>query len=98
MTGYMNKKEKIQLLEKIKQERLELAGIVTPWFATLDHDGSTWRKFISMRYYLMTGAILLAVYGIRHPSKIMKWSKQGLWAWGTVKSAQSIFHSSQPRK
>ncbi|MGY4668494.1 hypothetical protein ACVW1D_003233 [Ewingella americana] len=37
-----------------------------------------------MRKYLVLGSSVLAIYGIRHPSKVVRWSRRAFGIWGTV--------------
>ncbi len=86
-------KEKTLLLEKIQQQRLELASIARNWLqitAPWDHG---WQKIVSIRHYLLAATSLLTLYGIRHPRKIITWSKRLLGTWGAVQWVRRVFLS-----
>lgn len=81
--------EKAQLLKKIQQQRLDLASSADSWLEITACYDKIWQQIVSMRNYLIAGGSLLAVYGtIRHPGKMVHWSKR---AWGTIKLIRSTF-------
>ncbi|MGV8927482.1 MAG: YqjK-like family protein [Ewingella sp.] len=76
--------EKIKLLRKIDRQRAELASGRLEWLETTAKVDRGWVKFIDMRKYLVLGSSVLAIYGIRHPSSVVRWSRRAFGIWGTV--------------
>lgn len=77
--------EKVRLLRQIERQRGELSQVGADWLdatAKVDH---YWVKLVDMRKYLVVGSSLLAVYGIRHPSAVVRWSRRAFGIWGTVR-------------
>jgi hypothetical protein len=40
------------------------------------------------------GSSVIALYGIRHPSKLIRWSRRALSVWGTVR----LIRNALPKK
>lgn len=76
--------EKMKLLRKIDRQRAELAVGRVEWLEATAKVDRGWVKFVDMRKYLVLGSSVLAIYGIRHPSSIVRWSRRAFGIWGTV--------------
>ncbi|MDN5680108.1 MAG: YqjK-like family protein [Ewingella sp.] len=76
--------EKVKLLRKIERQRAELSAGRLEWLEATAKVDRGWVKFIDMRKYLVLGSSVLAIYGIRHPSKVVRWSRRAFGIWGTV--------------
>ncbi|CNH00314.1 inner membrane protein YqjK [Yersinia thracica] len=83
--------EKAALLREIQQQRLDLANSAAHWIEVTAPYDRGWVKIVSMRKYLMVGSSLVALYGIRHPSKFIRWSRRAVSAWGTVQLFRNTF-------
>jgi len=80
---------KAQLLRKIQQQRLDLSAEKRQWsIATARYDRG-WNTLLSLRKYLITGSSLLALYNIRHPSRMVRWTKRALGLLGTFRLIRS---------
>ncbi|WP_047605630.1 YqjK-like family protein [Rahnella aquatilis] len=77
--------EKVRLLRKIERQRGELSQAGFDWLDATEKADHYWVKLVEMRKYLVVGSSLLAVYGIRHPSAVIRWSRRAFGIWGTVK-------------
>ena len=76
--------EKVKLLRKIDRQRGELARGRLDWLEATAKADRGWVTFIDLRKYLVLGSSALAIYGIRHPSSVVRWSRRALGIWGTV--------------
>lgn len=77
--------EKVRLLRQIESQRAELSQAGTDWLDATAKIDRGWVKVVDMRKYLVVGSSLLAVYGIRHPSAVVRWSRRAFGIWGTVR-------------
>lgn len=83
--------EKVQLLRKIERQRAELTESRLEWLEATAKVDRVWVKFIDMRKYLVLGSSVLAIYGIRHPSSVVRWSRRAFGLWGTVQHFRRNF-------
>ncbi|AJJ09602.1 yqjK-like family protein [Yersinia rohdei] len=83
--------EKAALIQEIQQQRLDLAQCAAQWVEVTAPYDRGWATMVSMRKYLMVGSSLLALYGIRHPSKLVRWSRRAVSVWGTIRLFRSTF-------
>jgi len=45
----------------------------------------SWQMVFGLRRYLVLGSVLMALYGIRHPIKLIRWSRRTFGAWGAIR-------------
>ncbi|NDL63572.1 YqjK-like family protein [Acerihabitans arboris] len=84
---------KIELLRKIHQQRLDLGAEKRAWYyATARYDRG-WNTLLGLRKYLIAGSSLLALYNIRHPSRLILWTKRALGIIGTIRLIRSTLQS-----
>ncbi|CNI42596.1 YqjK-like family protein [Yersinia pekkanenii] len=83
--------EKAALLREIQQQRLDLANSTAHWIDVTAPYDRVWAQIVSMRKYLIVGSSLVALYSIRHPSKLIRWSRRAASVWGTVRLFRSTF-------
>lgn len=85
--------EKVRLLRQIEHQRAELSEAGSDWLDATAKIDRGWVKIVDMRKYLVVGSSLVAVYGIRHPSSIVRWSRRAFGIWGTVRLLRKTFAS-----
>ncbi|ANI30217.1 cell division protein FtsH [Yersinia entomophaga] len=85
--------EKEKLLRQIEQQRLDLANSAAHWIEVTAPYDRGWLKILEMRKFLVLGSSLIAVYGVRHPSRMIRWSRRALSAWGTFRLFRRTFSS-----
>jgi hypothetical protein len=86
--------EKARLIRKIERQRADLAIASEEWLdstAKLDH---LWVKLFDARKYLVVASSAAAIYSIRHPSRLIRWSKRAFSIWGTVRLFRKTFNKS----
>ena len=44
-----------------------------------------WQTVFGLRRYLVLGSSVMALYGIRHPSKMIRWSRRAFGAWSAIR-------------
>ena len=83
--------EKVRIMRKIERQRQELSRAGDDWLDATAKIDRGWVKLVDMRKYLVVGSSLIAVYGIRHPSMIVRWSRRAFGIWGTVRLFRKTF-------
>jgi len=83
--------EKARLLRKIERERADLAVAKEEWLIATTKLDQVWVKIVDARKYLVVASSALAIYSIRHPSRLIRWSKRAFSLWGTVRLFQKTF-------
>jgi YqjK-like protein len=83
--------EKAVLLHEIQQQRLDLTNSAAHWIEITAPFDRGWAQIVGMRKYLMVGSSLLALYSIRHPSKLIRWSHRAVSVWGTIRLLHNTF-------
>lgn len=76
---------KAKLLRQIQQQRLDLADNKEQWLDKTEHIDRGYQTVFGMRKYLLIGSSVVALYGLRHPTKLIRWSRRAFGAWGTLK-------------
>jgi hypothetical protein len=92
MSQSARQREKIRLMEMIIQQRLDLSASRKEWLRATASIDRGWLKIVDMKKYLIVGSSLLAVYGVRHPSKVVRWARRAVGIWGTVKLFRRTFN------
>ncbi|MEN3261658.1 YqjK-like family protein [Sodalis endosymbiont of Spalangia cameroni] len=81
------------LLHQIQQQRQALGVQSRRWqLATAPWD-RRWMRLLSLRRYLIAGTSLLALYNVRHPSRLMRWAKRGIGILGAVKMVRKALET-----
>ncbi|AGO57087.1 cell division MukB family protein [Serratia plymuthica 4Rx13] len=70
---------KEKLIRQIQQQRLDLAENKTLWLEKTERIDRGWQTLFGLRKYLVVGSSVMALYGIRHPSKLIRWSRRAFW-------------------
>lgn len=85
--------QKEQLLRQIQQQRLDLAASKTLWLektAPIDHG---WQVVYGLRKYIAIGSTIFTFYSLRHPNKLMRWSRRTLSLWGTFRLMRKSYQA-----
>ncbi|MEE3651256.1 MULTISPECIES: YqjK-like family protein [unclassified Brenneria] len=84
-------KEKMQLLRKIQQQRLDLSAGKKQWLESTATCDRYWQNLMQWRKYWVIGSGFIALYGIRHPSRMIRWGRRAIGLWGTVRLFRKTF-------
>ena len=90
-------RQKTQLLRQIQQQRLELSACRRHWLDATAPLDRGWHTLLSLRSWLMVGSGLMAVWSVRHPHFLMRWTKRGLGLWSTWRLVRGILRQSTLR-
>ncbi|MCS2170046.1 YqjK-like family protein [Scandinavium sp. TWS1a] len=88
-------KRKAYLLSKIQQQRLDLSASRRDWIETTDVYDRGWNTLLSLRAWALVGSSVMAIWSVRHPRFLVRWSRRGfgVWsAWRLVKSTMRQQH------
>jgi len=82
-------KRKAYLLSQIQQQRLDLSASRRDWIEATRPLDRGWNTFLNVRAWAMVGTSIMAIWGVRHPSKLIRWTRRsfGVWsAWRLMKA------------
>ncbi|MGB8665340.1 MAG: YqjK-like family protein [Serratia inhibens] len=82
---------KEKLIRQIQQQRLDLAENKTLWLEKTERIDRGWQTLFGQRKYLIVGSSVMALYGIRHPSKLILWSRRAFGAWSAIRLFKKTF-------
>lgn len=83
--------KKEQLIRQIQQQRLDLTANKTLWLDTTEPLDRGWQTLYGLRKYLAIGSGVVALYAVRHPSLLIRWSRRALSLWGTLRLVRKTF-------
>jgi len=82
-------KRKAYLLSQIQQQRLDLSASRRDWIEATRPLDRGWNTFLNVRAWAMVGTSIMAIWGVRHPSTLIRWTRRsfGVWsAWRLMKA------------
>ncbi|MFP1925835.1 YqjK-like family protein [Lonsdalea quercina] len=82
--------EKARLVSLIHQQRIELVSEKRQWLEATEPCDRYWQKLVGMRNYLIAGAGLVAVFGLRRPGRLLKVARKAAGVWGAIKLVRNI--------
>ncbi|PWC13289.1 cell division protein FtsH [Brenneria roseae subsp. americana] len=91
MSQQQRNREKAQLLRAIQQQRLDLSAGKNEWLDSTAHYDRYWHSLMQWRRYWIVGSGLIALYGARHPSRLIRWGRRALGLWGTLRLLRKTF-------
>ena len=72
--------DKKLLLQAIEQQRYDLSLSARQWLHTTSALDKGWDTLYQMRKIIFTGLIFFAVYNIRQPTRLIRWSRYAVTA------------------
>ncbi|WP_156294092.1 YqjK-like family protein [Serratia oryzae] len=83
--------KKEQLIRQIEQQRLDLVENKTLWLAKTEYLDQGWQTLFNLRKYVAIGSSVVALYGIRHPGKFIRWSRRAFGIFSTIRLIRKVF-------
>lgn len=83
--------KKARLIRQIQQQRLALGDNKNQWLAKTERIDRGWQTVFGLRRYLVLGSSVMALYGIRHPSKMIRWSRRAFGTWSAIRLLKKTF-------
>jgi len=72
-----------ELLSRIQQQRLDFNAGCQDWLALMSPYDRGWKRVLNLRAWLVAGSGVMAIWSVRHPRFLMRWSKRGVGVWST---------------
>lgn len=85
MSHRQREREKAQLLRRIQQQRLDITAERKRWLAATEGYDRAWHTLTRWRRYWLVGCSAAALYGIRHPSRLVRWARRAIGLLGTYR-------------
>lgn len=82
--------KKQQLLTNIQQQRNVLSATSVHWLAITASYDRTWQKMLAFKPLVIASFSLIALYHIRHPKKLYRFSRRAIGIWGIAKTLQTF--------
>lgn len=92
MTRREREQRKAELLSVIQQQRLDLSACRREWATVTAPWDRGWNMLVSLRSWAMMGSGIMAIWGVRHPRFLMRWSKRGMGLWSTWSMVRKLVH------
>lgn len=94
MSRQQRNDEKIRLLLRIEQQRLDLVAQTLSWREKTARYDHYWLQFMQWRRYWLLASGAVALYGMRHPNRLVRWVRRGVGLLGTLKLLRKTFTTS----
>lgn len=88
---------KAMLLSQIQQQRLDLAVNRRDWFTATSAYDRGWNMLQSLRSWAFVGSSVMALWSIRHPNMLLRWTKRGFSAWSLWRLAKNTLRRPSSR-
>ena len=90
-------RQKALLLRQIQQQRLDLNASRRRWLEATAPIDRGWNTLLNLRSWAMVGSGLVAVWSVRHPRFLLRWTKRSLGIWSTWRMARNLLRQSTSR-
>ncbi|MCW9586918.1 YqjK-like family protein [Klebsiella michiganensis] len=90
-------RQKALLLRQIQQQRLDLNASRRRWLEATAPIDRGWNTLLNLRSWAMVGSGLVAVWSVRHPRFLLRWTKRGLGIWSTWRMARKLLQQTSSR-
>ncbi|EKT60015.1 YqjK-like family protein [Providencia sneebia] len=76
------------LINKIEQQRHELANASNDWLKVTEPYDRSWQFIVSLKPFFVAATGLISLYTLRHPKSVFSLGKKAFSAWGIARSIQ----------
>lgn len=91
------RQRKAFLLSQIQQQRLDLAASRRDWVDATRPLDRGWNTFLNLRSWVLVGSSVMAIWGVRHPSKLIRWTRRGFGVWSAWRLVKATLRQQQLR-
>ncbi|HIC2038825.1 TPA: YqjK-like family protein [Enterobacter soli] len=91
------RQRKAFLLSQIQQQRLDLAASRCDWVDATRPLDRSWNTFLNLRSWVLVGSSVMAIWGVRHPSKLIRWTRRGFGVWSAWRLVKATLRQQQLR-
>ena len=88
-------KRKALLLRQIQQQRLDLSASRRDWIDATRPLDRGWNTFLNLRTWTLAGTSIMAIWGVRHPRKLIRWTRRGFGIWSTWRLVKAAIRQQQ---
>ncbi|MFT8212059.1 MAG: YqjK-like family protein [Symbiopectobacterium sp.] len=85
MNRRQRREEKARLLRQIKQQRIDVVAERRVWLDKTASYDRYWLRIMAWRHYWLLASGAAALYGARHPNRLIRWARRGIGLLGTLK-------------
>jgi hypothetical protein len=57
----------------------------------------SWNTFLNLRSWVLVGSSVMAIWGVRHPSKLIRWTRRGFGVWSAWRLVKATLRQQQLR-
>ena len=82
--------QKTLLLRQIQQQRLDLIASRRDWLEATAPFDRGWQTLPHLRSWAMVGSGIMAVWSVRHPRFLLRWTKRGFGLWSAWRMAKRL--------
>ncbi|BDH44497.1 hypothetical protein TUM12370_05410 [Salmonella enterica subsp. enterica serovar Choleraesuis] len=90
MSRAEREQRKAELLSIIQQQRLDLSASRRAWLDSTAPWDRGWNTLLSLRSWAMVGSSVMAIWGLRHPRFLVRWTKRGVGVWSTWRMVRKL--------
>ena len=90
-------KRKAFLLSQIQQQRLDLSASRRDWLEATRPLDRGWNTFLNVRSWALVGTSIMAIWGVRHPSKLIRCTRRGFGVWSAWRLVKATLRQQQLR-
>lgn len=80
---------KAWLLSQIQQQRLDLSASRRDWLDATHAYDRGWHTLLSLRSWALVGSSVMAIWSVRNPRFLVRWTKRGFGAWSAWRLIQN---------
>ncbi|HDX4049483.1 TPA: YqjK-like family protein [Enterobacter soli] len=91
------RQRKAFLLSQIQQQRLDLSASRRDWVDATRPLDRGWNTFLNLRSWVLVGSSVMAIWGVRHPSKLIRWTRRGFGVWSAWRLVKATLRQQQLR-
>lgn len=95
MTRRERERRKAELLSIVQQQRLDLSAYRRDWQMAAAPWDRGWNTLINLRSWAMAGSGIMAIWGLRHPRFLVRWTKRGVGIWSTWRMVRKLVNKSR---
>ncbi|MDF7679216.1 YqjK-like family protein [Enterobacteriaceae bacterium ESL0689] len=81
---------KAYLLYQIQQQRLDLTACHRDWLAATARLNHRWQMLQRFRLWVIAGSSVMAIWSIRHPRFLLRWTKRGVAVWSSWRIVKKL--------
>ncbi|SFU98641.1 YqjK-like family protein [Xenorhabdus koppenhoeferi] len=85
-------RRKSLLLKEILQQRQALSDCGQHWLEITQSYDKGWQTLLTFKSYVAIGSGIALLYGLRHPKRLYRWSRQMISILGIMKIVRNMLY------